>query len=86
MCDDWVVIGSSNYDRWNLQWNLEASQEMQDQKLASEVELMFEQDFTGCNEYTYEEWHQRSGWLRIKEWFWRRLELLSLTLKDRRRK
>jgi phosphatidylserine/phosphatidylglycerophosphate/cardiolipin synthase-like enzyme len=22
LCDNWVTIGSSNYDRWNLQWNL----------------------------------------------------------------
>jgi phosphatidylserine/phosphatidylglycerophosphate/cardiolipin synthase-like enzyme len=21
LCDDWVTIGSCNYDRWNLQWN-----------------------------------------------------------------
>jgi phosphatidylserine/phosphatidylglycerophosphate/cardiolipin synthase-like enzyme len=85
LCDDWVAIGSSNYDRWNLQWNLEASQEIHDQELAVTVQKIFEQDFSGCHEYSYEEWRHRGWRLRVKEWFWRRLELLSLTLKDRRK-
>ena len=85
LCDDWVAIGSSNYDRWNLQWNLEATQEIHDQDLAARVEQIFEQDFLHCREYTYEDWCHRNWRLRLMEWFWRRVELLSLSLKDRRK-
>jgi phosphatidylserine/phosphatidylglycerophosphate/cardiolipin synthase-like enzyme len=84
LCDDWVAIGSSNYDRWNLQWNLEASQEIRDQGLAIRVQQIFEQDFVHSREYTYEDWRHRNWRLRLMEWFWRRVELLSLSLKDRR--
>ncbi|MDH3980727.1 MAG: phospholipase D-like domain-containing protein [Gammaproteobacteria bacterium] len=86
LCDNWVAIGSTNYDRWNLQWNLEANQEIHDHDLAVRVRQVFEQDFAHCREYTYEDWRHRSWRLRMMEWFWRRIELLSLTLKDRRKK
>ena len=86
LCDNWVAIGSSNYDRWNLQWNLEATQEIHDSNLAAKVAQIFEQDFTHCREYTYEDWCHRNWRLRLMEWFWRRVELLTLGLKERRRR
>ncbi len=83
LCDDWVAIGSSNFDRWNLQWNLEANQEVHDPALAGNLQWIFEQDFAHCHEITLEAWRGRNWWLRLQEWLWRRVELLSLTLKDR---
>jgi len=85
LCDNWVTIGSSNFDRWNLQWNLEANQEVHDQNLAASVKSMFNIDFDYCREHTYKEWCQRSWHLRVFEWFWRQVELLSLKIRQRRR-
>jgi len=86
LCDNWVTIGSCNYDRWNLQWNLEANQEVDDPEMAATVKAIFMNDFASSLEYTCEEWEQRSWWLRTLEWLWRRVELLSLKIKHRRRR
>lgn len=76
MCDDWISIGSSNFDHWNLRWNLEANQEIIDKDLARQVENIFEQDFANCLEYTYDDWKKRSWRMRLKQWFWRRIEII----------
>ena len=86
LCDDWVTIGSSNYDRWNLQWNLEANQEIDDQRLASTAAAMFVNDFAASHEITGEEWRRRSWRSRALEWFWRQVEVLSLHIRSRRRR
>jgi phosphatidylserine/phosphatidylglycerophosphate/cardiolipin synthase-like enzyme len=85
LCDDWITIGSSNYDRWNLQWNLEANQEIEDPRLASTAAAMFVNDFAGSHEITSEEWRRRSWRSRTLEWFWRQVEILSLRIRNRRR-
>mgnify|MGYP001822743001 FL=1 len=77
LCDDWVAIGSSNFDRWNLRWNLEANQEIKDTTLARQVKEMFEQDFSNSVEYTYEQWRQTSLYKRLLQWFWKKVERLS---------
>ncbi|NNL06730.1 MAG: phosphatidylserine/phosphatidylglycerophosphate/cardiolipin synthase family protein, partial [Gammaproteobacteria bacterium] len=77
LCDDWVAIGSSNFDRWNLRWNLEANQEIQDEYLAGQVRDMFEQDFADSVEYTLEKWQQTSWFERLQQWFWKRVEKIS---------
>jgi phosphatidylserine/phosphatidylglycerophosphate/cardiolipin synthase-like enzyme len=84
LCDNWVSIGSSNYDRWNLQWNLEANQEIDDPDTATTVADIFRDDFANCHEYSYSEWHQRGWRMRALEWFWRRVELLSMKIRQRR--
>jgi len=86
LCDDWVTIGSCNYDRWNLQWNMEANQEIDDRNLAASVAAMFNNDFASSLEYNAGEWEQRGWHLRALEWFWRRLELLSLKIRHRQRR
>jgi len=85
LCDDWVSVGSCNYDRWNLQWNLEANQEIDSPELATTIATLFEKDFTNSVEYCSRDWQQRSSYLRVLEWFWRRVELLSLKIRKRRR-
>ncbi|MGB5472955.1 MAG: phosphatidylserine/phosphatidylglycerophosphate/cardiolipin synthase family protein [Gammaproteobacteria bacterium] len=85
LCDDWLTIGSCNFDRWNLQWNLEANQEVDDPETAETVAAMFMQDFANCHEYNVGEWVQRSWYLRALAWFWRQVELMSLKLRQRRR-
>jgi phosphatidylserine/phosphatidylglycerophosphate/cardiolipin synthase-like enzyme len=85
LCDNWVSIGSCNFDRWNLQWNLEANQEIDDPQLAATVAAMFSNDFSHSLEYTAGEWQQRSWQLRTLEWFWGRMDFLSLKIRHRRR-
>lgn len=77
LCDNWVAIGSSNFDRWNLRWNLEANQEIDDSMLAAQVKEIFEQDFDNSVEFTYELWRQTSWYQRLLQWFWKRVEVLS---------
>jgi len=85
LCDNWVTIGSCNHDRWNLQWNLEANQEINDENMAGTIADMFTDDFTNSLEVTAGEWKQRGWYPRALEWFWRRVELLSLKIRHRRR-
>ncbi len=84
ICDDWVSIGSCNFDRWNLQWNLEANQEIDDPELAAMAATLFTNDFSNCVEYTDQEWELRSWYSRLLTRLWRGVELLSLKFRQRR--
>jgi phosphatidylserine/phosphatidylglycerophosphate/cardiolipin synthase-like enzyme len=84
LCDNWVTIGSCNFDRWNLQWNLEANQEIDDPEIAATAAALFMDDFTNSIEVTSSKWEQRSWHLRALEWFWRRMEVLSMKIRHRR--
>ncbi len=70
LCDEWVSIGSSNIDRWNLRWNLEANQELLDQQLVGQLVQLFEKDFGASREILAEKWHHRPWYRRLQEWFW----------------
>ncbi|ALP54178.1 hypothetical protein Tel_14100 [Candidatus Tenderia electrophaga] len=75
LCDQWCSIGSSNLDRWNLLWNLEANQEIDDQDFAEELKHMFEHDFDDSSEITYEHWRRRPWYHRLQESFWGRVDI-----------
>jgi cardiolipin synthase len=70
ICDGWCSVGSSNFDRWDLRWNLEANQVVDDQRFAGEIVAMFKQDFQDSVEITLQEWLKRSRSMRRREWFW----------------
>jgi phosphatidylserine/phosphatidylglycerophosphate/cardiolipin synthase-like enzyme len=70
LADDWVSIGSSNLDRWNLRWNLEANQEIESEAFAAEVAVMFERDFAESRELHHELWRQRPLRERMRERWW----------------
>ena len=75
LCDDWVSIGSSNLDRWNLRWNLEANQEIQDAAFGEAVTGMFNEDFGDCIECHYETWRRRPWHARVREHLWGRVDM-----------
>ncbi len=75
LCDNWVSIGSSNVDRWNFRWNLEANQEIADAGFAAGVQALFEKDFEESLEITLSDWAKRSRWARFQEWAWGALDL-----------
>jgi cardiolipin synthase len=70
ICDGWCTVGSCNFDRWNLRWNLEANQGVDDQRFADRVKAMFEDDFRESVEIGLSEWLQRPASMRRREWFW----------------
>jgi phosphatidylserine/phosphatidylglycerophosphate/cardiolipin synthase-like enzyme len=70
LCDHWVTTGSSNFDRWNFKWNLEANQTIYDPVFSQTIKDWFNNELKHCNEINYERWRNRSSWQRAKEWFW----------------
>jgi phosphatidylserine/phosphatidylglycerophosphate/cardiolipin synthase-like enzyme len=75
VCDQWVSAGSSNHDRWNLRWNLEANLVVDDQPFAAQVVAMFENDFSDCVEIKYDQWLQRPWYVLWWEGVWARVDL-----------
>ena len=86
LCDDWVSLGSSNVDRWNLRWNLEGNQEIEDSRFTHDVRELFENDFQECTECLLQNWRLRSLYHRWQEWFWGRIENLLEKFSERLRK
>lgn len=76
LCDDWTSLGSTNFDRWNLRWNLDANQEINDAGFAHQVQALLEQDFRDSEQLQYATWLQRPWYLRIQEWFNGKLDQL----------
>lgn len=68
LCDDWVSLGSTNFDRWNLRWNLDANQEIGNIDFAATVCTQLESDFALSEELHYQTWLQRPLYLRCLEW------------------
>jgi len=76
LCDDWASLGSSNFDRWNLRWNLEANQEVSDPAFAEAVRAMFESDLGESREILREDWQRRGLPERVRERVWGRIDML----------
>jgi len=70
LADERVTIGSCNYDRWGLRWNLEASQGIESTEHGDRVKRMLEGDMSACREITLADHERRGLWRRIAEWFW----------------
>ena len=68
ICDTWVSIGSSNLDRWNHFWNLDANQEIWHSEFADQVRALFKRDFAQSHCIDAEEWKQRPWQQRLQEW------------------
>lgn len=69
ICDDWVSTGSSNLDRWNHFWNLDANQEILDSDFAAQVRMLFERDFRDSEAIDIMRWRQRPWQQRMNEWW-----------------
>jgi len=69
LCDDWVSIGSSNLDRWNQFWNLDANQVVRAEALLQQANNMFETDFSASNKISLEQWQIRPVLQRLSEWW-----------------
>jgi len=85
LCDHWLSFGSSNADRWNYRWNLEANQEVRSPALAESVAALFQENFGDSVEIRAADWRRRSWGRRLREWFWGALARFFLRLGDRSR-
>ncbi|MEN8171080.1 MAG: phospholipase D-like domain-containing protein [Pseudomonadota bacterium] len=74
LCDDWLSIGSSNIDRWNLRWNLEANQELLGGEVIEQAYTLFSRDFEQSHEISHDFWRARPWYRRLPEWFWGKID------------
>ncbi|GHB24901.1 phospholipase D-like domain-containing protein [Salinicola rhizosphaerae] len=79
--DDWVSLGSCNFDHWSLQWNLEANQEIDDVTFAGHVAALFERNFAASERIDPDAWARRPRWQRVREWFFGTLNAWVTRLK-----
>jgi len=84
LIDDWVSLGSCNFDHWNLRFNLEANLEALDPALTHAVEQSFEKDFAVSNLVSLEDWKARPLWRRVQQRVWGWLDRLVVNVLDRR--
>src|SRR5690606_23389422 len=80
LVDDWVSIGSCNFDHWNLRWNLEANLETLDPLFSLSVAESFECDFIRSREIAMQPWHARPLRVRIHQRIWGLLDRLLLNI------
>lgn len=69
LVDEWVSVGSCNFDYWNLRFNLDANLEARDAALTASVADSFRADFAQSHEVTFRQWKA----LPFSERFQRRL-------------
>jgi phosphatidylserine/phosphatidylglycerophosphate/cardiolipin synthase-like enzyme len=82
--DDWVSVGSCNFDHWNLRFNLEANLEALDPSFTQAVAASFETDFAQSSEITLDAWKARPLWRRAKQRVWGWLDRVVANLLDSR--
>ncbi len=85
LVDDWVSLGSCNFDRWNLMFNLDANLEALDPQLTAAVAASFQTDFDLSEQITLRHWRARPWWRRLQQHLWSWLDRLAVNLLDRRR-
>ncbi|WP_312930342.1 phospholipase D-like domain-containing protein [Stutzerimonas nitrititolerans] len=83
LVDDWVSIGSCNFDHWNLRWNLEANLEAIDGPLTAQVVRSFERDFSESMEIDLTKWYGRPLHLRLYQRMWGWLDRLLVNIFNR---
>lgn len=83
LVDDWVSVGSCNFDHWNLRWNLEANLEAIDSQFSASVVASFERDFSRSLEIDLEQWHARPLSQRIYQRMWGLLDRLVINIFNR---
>ena len=70
LVDDWVSLGSCNFDHWNLRFNLDANLEAVDASLSHAVEACFITDFAVSEETTLQEWKALPLSERLQQRLW----------------
>lgn len=84
LIDDWVSVGSCNFDHWNLRFNLEANVEALDASLTLAVERSFTTDFQASQRVELADWRRRPLWGRVQQRVFGWLDRLTITVFGRR--
>ena len=84
LIDDWVSIGSCNFDHWNLRFNLEANLEALDPALTQAVAASFVTDFAQSQAVSLQAWQSRPLWRRVKQRIWGWVDRLVVNVLGRR--
>lgn len=84
LVDDWVSVGSCNFDHWNLRWNLEANLEALDPAFTRAVAESFESDFLQSLEIGLATWQARPWYRRLYQHLWGWLDQLMVNLLNSR--
>lgn len=83
LCDNWMSLGSSNFDRWNMRWNHEANQEILDPEFAGRFAGMFAADCAEAVEIRLVDVLKPCWSGRMLHWFWSRLDQFIASLSHR---
>jgi phosphatidylserine/phosphatidylglycerophosphate/cardiolipin synthase-like enzyme len=78
LADDRAHVGSCNFDRWSLRWNLEANQQVDDPAFAARLAEQLAEDFAASTEIAAADWQQRPWHQRMREHFWAWLETVAV--------
>lgn len=70
LVDDWVTLGSCNFDRWTLRYNLEANLEVLDPAFARTLQHSLAAGFARACEVTLPQWQDQSWWQRLLRRLW----------------
>ena len=65
--DQWVSVGSANFDNRSFRLNDEANLNILSAAFAEQQVRVFEEDKRRAHEITHDDWKSRSTWKRIKE-------------------
>ncbi len=84
LVDDWVSLGSCNFDHWNLRFNLEANLEALDPVLTQAVVVSFMNDFSQSQPISLQDWQTRPLWGRVKQRIWGWVDRLVVNILGRR--
>ncbi len=70
LVDEWVSVGSCNFDHWNLRFNLDANLESHDPGLAESATRSLLADFARSEEVTLAQWQALPLWQRLQQRLW----------------
>jgi cardiolipin synthase len=86
LVDDWVSVGSCNFDHWNLRFNLEANLETLDCAFTGQVRTFLEGDFAVSREITLADWKSRPLLKRFYQRIWGWADRLVVDVLYRRKR
>jgi cardiolipin synthase len=66
--DEWVSVGSTNFDNRSFRLNDEANLNVIDRELAAQQAEVFDRDKQVSRQITLEDWQNRPKWEKTIEW------------------
>lgn len=83
LADEWLSLGSCNFDRWTLRYDLEVNLESVDPALQAALERSFCDDFRHSQEITLAQWRAKPWRQRVMRWLYGWLDKWLIERLDR---